>query len=269
VTIAFYLPGGVPIYAFSLILALGATLGLVWVAWRAPAKQVLLYLDAGLLALLGGLLGGRAAFVATNWVYYQSHLLEILAVHRGGYSWVGALAGGLLALALVAVIKHISLGLLADSMLPLMATLTVAGWLGCWLGGCAYGPRTDGWWGFPVSNEWGRTASRWPTQLLGALLTLVLFWLLDWSRAWLAARDKSPRSGTFVLLGVLLLSLEMFALSYLRVDYTYMWNGFRLEAWAALGFATLAALALVVSLIMPRRERQVDEGAIWDKERGN
>jgi hypothetical protein len=34
-----------------------------------------------------------------------------------------------------------------------------------------------------------------------------------------------------------------------------MWNGFRLEAWAALGFAMLAALALVVSLLLPDRDR--------------
>ena len=247
-------------YTFSLILGLGAALGLLWIAWRAPEQQVLVYLDAGLLALLGGLLGGRAAFVATNWAYFQSHPLEIPVFHRGGYSWAGALAGGLLALALVAAIKRISLGLLADAMLPLLATLTVTGWLGCWLGGCAYGPLTDRWWGFLVTNEWGQTALRWPTQLLGATLTLVLFLLLDWSRAWLAARGKSARPGTFALLGLLLLSLEMFALSYLRVDPSRMWNGFRLEAWAALGFAALAALALGFSLLLPGAQRTGDRG---------
>lgn len=248
-TIAFYLPGGVPVYAFSLILAVGATLGLLWVAWRAPDRDVLTTLDAGLLALLGGMLGGRAVFVAAHWVYYQSHPLEIFAVHRGGFSWVGALAGGLIALALVALITRTSLGFLADAMLPLLATLTVSGWLGCWLDGCAYGPQTIKWWGFPVTNEWGQTAARWPTQLLGALLALALFWSLDWSRAWLAAHNKSPRPGTFALLGVLFLSLEMFALSYLRVDPTRLWRGFRLEAWASLGFAVLAAAGLLVLLI--------------------
>jgi phosphatidylglycerol:prolipoprotein diacylglycerol transferase len=255
VTIAFYLPGGVPVYAFTLVLALGATLGLLWVAWRTPDKEILYTLDVGLLVLLGGMLGGRVAFVAANWVYYQSHLQEILAVHHGGYSWTGALAGGVLALVLVAAVKQASLGRLADAMLPLLATLTIAGWLGCWLDGCAYGPRTDQWWGFPVMNEWGQTALRLPTQLLGAVLTLVLFGLLDWSRAWLAGRGRSHRPGTFASLGVLLLSLEMFALSYVRVDPSHMWNGFRLEAWAALGFAVLAALALGISLLLPKRDR--------------
>jgi phosphatidylglycerol:prolipoprotein diacylglycerol transferase len=259
VTIAFYLPGGVPVYAFTLILALGATLGLLWVALRAPDKEVLYTLDIGLLTLLGGLLGGRAVFVAANWVYYQSHLLEIFAVHRGGFSWTGALAGGLLALALIAAINHTSLGFLADAMLPLLAILTISGWLGCWLEGCAYGPRTDHWWGFPVMNEWGQTAQRWPTQLLGAILTLGLFWLLDWSHSWLEVRGRSPRPGTFAALGVLLLSLEMFALSYLRVDPSPMWNGFRLEAWAALGLAVLSALVLGFSLLLPRSERRAKD----------
>jgi prolipoprotein diacylglyceryltransferase len=109
-------------------------------------------------------------------------------------------------------------------------------------------------------NEWGQTALRWPTQLLGALLTLALFWLLDLSHAWLEVRGRSPRPGTFAILGVLLLSLEMFALSYLRVDPSHMWNGFRLEAWVALGFAVLAALVLVVSLLLSMFERRTDEG---------
>ena len=246
-------------YAFTLILALGATLGLLWVALRAPEKEVLNTLDVGLLTLLGGLLGGRAVFVAVNLVYYQSHLLEIFAVHRGVFSWTGALAGGLLVLALIAAINLTSLGFLADTMLPLLATVTISGWLGCWLAGCAYGPRTDYWWGFPVMNEWGQTALRWPTQLLGAILTLALFLLLDWSHAWLEVRGRSPRPGTFAGLGVLLLSLEMFALSYLRVDPSPMWNGFRLEAWAALGFAVLAALVLGFSLLLPRSEGQTKD----------
>lgn len=261
-TIAFYLPGGVPIYAFSLILGLGATLGLLWVVWRAPGKQALRYLDAGLLALLGGLLGGRAVFVAGTWSYYQHHPAEVFAVHRGGFSWGGALAGGLLALAVVAALKHISLGQLADAMLPLLATLTVASWLGCWLGGCAYGPQTNRWFGFPVTNEWGQATLRVPTQLLGAVLTLALFWSLDWIRAILIARGKPARPGVFALLGLLLLSLEMFALSYLRVDSSRMWNGFRLEAWAALGFAILAVLLLVISLLLSRNQPKTDEGRI-------
>lgn len=237
-------------YAFSLILGLGATLGLLWIAWRAPAKAGLPRLDAGLLVLLGGLLGGRAGFVADHWSYYQAHLLEILSVHRGGFSWAGALAGGLVALLLVAALTRTSLGVLADAMLPLLATLTVTGWLGCWLDGCAYGPRTDQWWGLPAVNEWGRMSSRWPTQLLGAVLTLILFWLLDWGYSRLAAQDRSPRPGTFALLGLLGLALLMFALSYLRVDPASLWYGFRLEAWAALGFAALAGLALLVCLLV-------------------
>ena len=264
-TIAFYLPGGVPVYTFSLLLGLGATLGLIWVVWRAPENQALSYLDAGLFALLGGLLGGRAVFVAATWNYYQHHPVEIFALHRGGYSWAGALAGGLLALAVIAVFKHISLGLLADAMLPLLATLTVASWLGCWLGGCAYGPKTDHWFRFPVTNEWGQTALRVPTQLLGAVLTLVLFWSLDWIRTILIARGRPAPPGVFALLGLLLLSLEMFALSYLRVDFSLMWNGLRMEAWAALGFAVLAALLLIISLLLFWIQRKIDERRIKPK----
>ena len=38
-----------------------------------------------------------------------------------------------------------------------------------------------------------------------------------------------------------------------------MWNGFRLEAWAALGFALLAARVLGFSLLLPRSEGQIKD----------
>lgn len=248
-TIAFYLPGGVPVYTFSLLLGLGATIGLVWVAWRSPAKQVHRNINAGLWALLGGLLGGRAAFAAIHWDYFQHHPMETLEFFKGGISWPGALAGSFLALTLVSTFTHSSGGTLAEAMLPLLATLTVTGWLGCWLNGCAYGPITDAWWGLPSRDEWGLLNSRYPTQLLGALLALFFFWVLDKGRGWLVAKGRTPRPGLIASLGVLGLSLEMWALSYLRADPARSWNGLRLEAWAALGFALLAILAILISLI--------------------
>ena len=91
--------GDIPVYSFSIFIALGACLGLVWIARQSSPKLALRRVEAGMWVLVGGLIGGRLLYVAVSWLYYRDHLLESLQFYRGGLSWPGALAGGLLALA--------------------------------------------------------------------------------------------------------------------------------------------------------------------------
>ncbi len=241
--VAFHLPGGIPVYTYSLLLGLGAALGLAWITRQAPPKEGRAYLDAGLWVLVGGLLGGRLAFVVFHWSYFQAHRIEIPQIYLGGMDWGGVSAGALLSLVLVATLTHTPLGRLADGLLPLLACLTVSIWLGCWLDGTAYGFVTSTWWGIPARDEWGQLALRWPIQLLGALLAVGLFWLLDWSRQWITAPGQATG------LGMLGLALEVFALSFLRADPAPKWRGMVLGSWTALGFALLAGLVFVISTI--------------------
>ena len=241
--IAFYLPGDVPIYVFSLLMGLAAVIGLASVAWKAPRGEAQQYVDTGLWALAGALIGGRAGFVAINWQYFSSHPWESVQVYLGGFSWAGALAGGLVVLGLVAWISKTALGELSAGMLPLLATLTISGWLSCWVVGCAYGPLAWNWWGIPARDEWGAVALRVPVQLIGAVLTLGLFWVLDWGRGFL----RSPgQAFSAALLG---LSLIMLALSFVRADPLPEWQGMRVDSWAAMAFAIFGGLCLLVSYI--------------------
>jgi phosphatidylglycerol:prolipoprotein diacylglycerol transferase len=257
--IAFSLPTGIPIYAFSLLLGIGATLGLAWVASQAPLNQVRLRVDAALWAILGGMLGGRIAFVLVNWTYFRSHIWESLAIFQGGMSWPGAVIGGALALLLAARLFQAPIGRLADAMLPLAASLAVSAWLGCWLTGCAYGPPANNIWGIPAVDEWGELASRWPTQLIGALLALVLFWILDRSRAWAITPAWLKHPGSPASLGLLGLSLEMLALSFLRADPSPGWQGLRLDAWAALALTILAAPPVLIAYLRWRQSAKEDQ----------
>ena len=130
--VAFRLPGGIPVYIFSILIASGAFTGLAWIAWRAPKKEALQRVNAGMWALLGGLLGGRLAYVAVNWYYFQGHPWEIVQVYQGGLTGAGALAGGLALLALYAGLARLPLGTLADGLAPLFAVVAVSAWMGCW-----------------------------------------------------------------------------------------------------------------------------------------
>ncbi len=239
--VAFYLPGAIPVYAYSVILALGACLGLAWIAMRSSQKLALRQVEAGMWALLGGLIGSRAGFVAASWPYFQDHILESLQFYRGGLGWPGALAGGLLALAAYGALNRIPLAGLADDMLPLLAAISVSAWLGCWASGCAYGMNSNAWWSLPSPDEWGVIANRWPVQALGALLTVALFALLE-----LLAAEAEFKPGYRAILSVLGLSLILLATAFLRGDPARLWNGLRLEAWAALAYSLLMLVSLAV-----------------------
>jgi prolipoprotein diacylglyceryltransferase len=231
------------VQVFSLLLAVGAFAGLALLTWRAPQKERLRYLDAGVLTLLGAILCGRAFSVAVNWGYYSTHPTEIFQVWLGGFSGIGALIGGVLTVLILSVLWKLPLGAFADALLPLAGTLTIAAWMGCWLGTCSYGFTSNTWWALPSSDEWGVTANRIPVQLIGALATLLVVWLLD------MVGKRLPSPGTGALLGLFGISVVLFGLSYLRADPIPIWNGLRLDAWGALGLMAFSALSVVVLLL--------------------
>jgi prolipoprotein diacylglyceryltransferase len=228
---------------FSLLLGLGALAGLLLAGWRAPQKDRIHYLDAGVLTLLGALLGSRTFTVVVNWTYYQSRPGEIYQVWLGGLSSIGAMVGGLLAIFILGTWLKIHVGVLADVLLPLAGAMTVTAWMGCWVDRCGYGLPSTTWWALPARDEWGVLADRIPVQLLGAILTLIIIWLLDRSSKHLPVKGMSATLGLFGL------SAVMFVLSYLRADPTPVWNGLRLEAWGGIGLMIFALVTVVVLLI--------------------
>ena len=234
---------------FSIIIGLGASLGLMLVAIRAPKQKAASQLNASLWILLGSLIGARSGFVAANWGYFQSHGLEIPQVWLGGLSWAGAALGGLLSLAVVALARKGELGTLADAMVPLALVLTLAAWLGAWESGIAYGPAAPNvWWAAPTPDEWGVWALRWPLQPLGALAVLVIFGLVD------QLRSRLHQPGEAASLALMGIALSVFGLSFLRADPGQTWRDWRLDSWAGLVFVGLA-FVFCVAAFWPRRKK--------------
>ena len=220
---------------------------MAWVAWRTPKERVFRVLDAGLLVLLGALLGARAAFILTHPGFYQTHWLATILLWQGGLSWPGALAGFGLSLALAAGLARSSLGELADSLLPLLPPLLVGIWLGCWLTGVAYGPAApQAWWGMPAPDEWGTWAMRFPLQIGSALLTLVIFWLIDRLRPWL---KRPGQAASLAYLGTSALTL---AVACLRIDPVPMAFGWRWDILAGIFFSVVFLLFTLV-VFWPRK----------------
>lgn len=226
---------------------MGASLGLWQVTRTAQSQHVRRLLDYGLITLLAALLGARAFFVAVHGVYYTLHPLEALQLGQGGYSWPGAAAGGLLSLAMIALVKRRPLAWMADGLAPLLGPLAVGLWLGCLQTGVAYGaslPLSS--MGFPTVDESGLVSLRVPLQMLCALGLVVYLWLVDHILASLAGRSHHPGlKGSLFGLG---LGLDLLAASLLRADPVPYWGDLAVDTWCALGLVALCLIASLVSL---------------------
>jgi phosphatidylglycerol---prolipoprotein diacylglyceryl transferase len=245
------LADGTGLFGFSLLAGLGAALGLSWSVWQADGERRWIVVEAGLWTLLGALLASRAAYVLVNWAYFQTHLWQALQPQLGGLAWPGALAGGLLALAIFCAVNRMELGALADDLTPMLGVLVACLWLGCWLDGCAYGAPVVSTWLPGSVDEWGNLVQRWPVQLAGAALTLIWFWLINRLAGW-------ARPGVIASAGLLGLAVIQLYLSLQRVDAGLEWGGLRLDAWIALAYAGLALAALLFFEFrkVPGKQRQ-------------
>ncbi len=242
--VAFSVLGKIPIYTFSLMIAIGSAVGLYWISVDSPQKNLQENFAAGIWALIGAAIIGRATYIGLHWEYFQTHLIEIPQIWLGGISAYGAIAGGILATGLAAVITKTNYGEISDSLIPLITTLAISTWLGCWINGCLYGPQINGWWGIPVRDEWGDFSSRWPLQLVGALLTL----LINRGVNYLRERGWLPAHGLAATLQLGCIALTLVWAASFRVDPVPQWRNFGLDTWAALGLIILSIIAAILFL---------------------
>ena len=232
---------------FSVLLALAVVLGLAWIMADSPVRLRNAWLTAAVWVLFAALIGGRAAYVAPNWEYFQNHLIQIPQVWLGGLAWPGALAGAILGTLIAAWISKIPVVILADRLIPLLASLSVAVWLGCWVSGCAYGPESS--WGLPAKDEWGIWENRLPLQLIGAILTVAFFWGIERFRQ----RNKNLPPGLAASVGFGLLCLILLGASILRADPYPVYSGLRLETWAAIALLIISMIGAAYTIIRSPR----------------
>jgi len=228
--------------AYPLALAAGALLGLLWLGF-SPLERLtriedsIARVDAGLIALFTGLLGGRLAYVVTHWEYYGSRLFESVWFWQGGLSWAGAALAGLIGVAVYDGFTRRPFWSEADQLAIPAAVLGATSWLGCLVDACAYGRQTAaGFWTPPAPDLLGNLAPRWPTQAIGAVYTLFVLILL------FHLAQLELRSGLLAAIGLSLLSAGPLAIAWIRGDPMPVMAGLRLD-----GVASAALLALGLS----------------------
>lgn len=203
-------------------------------------------LDTSLAAALGGLGGGRIAYVLAHWSYYGDHLKKALRPWDGGLTWQGALVGGLVAVLAYCAFRRIPLAVILDLLTPGVALLAVSGWLGCFLNRCACGMET-----YPGQGMLWRLSMELP-DLYGVWTPRVAVQLLGavWGGVALAAVLVAQRlmrfRGCLFPLWLAVYCIGSFGLGFLRGDETVWIAGWRAGQAVDLALALIGGITLVV-----------------------
>jgi phosphatidylglycerol:prolipoprotein diacylglycerol transferase len=222
--------GDFAVTSFGVFVALGALAGL-WLfrrelRWSGLSEDGV---DAAVAGVLGGLVGAKLLWTAEH---LGEEPIFSLLLSRGGLSWFGGFAGGVLAGLVVMHRKGLPKMAVTSAATPALAAGHAIGRIGCFLVGDDYGRPTSLPWGvaFPEGLP-PTTVPVHPTQLYEAAALVPLVFLLLRCRR----RGASP---SFVLgLYLVLAGALRFAIEFLRVNERVL---------AGLSVAHLAAAAAVV-----------------------
>jgi len=251
--------GSFPIYSYTAFLDLGILLGLAiaCLQGRRYGYTVVQVLDAALWGIVGGIIGGRIAYVLPNWPQYAARPAAILRLWGGGLAFHGALIGGMLGIGLYAATHYPSFWGLTD-LVALGAPLGQAiGWLGALLHGSNYGQVSYEGWAWELPDLYGITVPRFPTQVVGIAIALLVFVLV---RIYGRTR-RFP--GALFLAYLLLNSTGFFFLEFTRADKSAYWGSFRISQ-AAYALEALLAIGLLIYLKRLAKAKAIGE-SVEDK----
>jgi phosphatidylglycerol:prolipoprotein diacylglycerol transferase len=235
--------GSFEITSFGVMVALGALAGL-WVFRKELGRAGLpdAALDAAVYGLVGGLLGAKLLYVVEH--LDEGSFLSLF-LDRGGMSWFGGFAGGLLAGYATIRVKRWPVVAVLAAATPALAVGQMLGRIGCFLVGDDYGSPTSLPWGVAFPRGLPPTAERvHPAQLYEAIFLAGLAWLLiRWRRQGIS--DRTVLGRYLVIAGGF-----RFLLEFVRVN-TRVAGPFTVAHFFALSVVLLG----VGILVLPLRDR--------------
>jgi phosphatidylglycerol:prolipoprotein diacylglycerol transferase len=198
-------------------------------------------LDIGIFAILTGLIGARVAYVAAYWSVFATEPLSAFRFWDGGLYWGGGVMGALLAIGSTAAVTKESFWRLLDRLAMPATFLAFVCWFACLVDHCAYGCLADQGLFTPNGMDvFGRQASRWPVQTMGAIFSLLSLLLLS------KLRGRFSREGSLGSAALCLISAGNFLLTFLRGDPAPVWGQLRMDG---IGAAVLLTLSLTSFLL--------------------
>jgi phosphatidylglycerol:prolipoprotein diacylglycerol transferase len=241
--------GAVTLYTYGFMWVVGIWLAVWWGLRRAPRYGVSPdnALDIAFWSVIVGIVGGRMAFVLTNWSQYAPDLLSIFRVWEGGMSYFGGFGLAIATAIYIIRARRIPVWQLGDLAAPSLALGYGIARIGCFAAGCCYGAPTDLPWGvlFP-----GHTHAVHPTQLYATAMNLLIFAGLSW---W---EPRRRFQGQLFALFLILHGLYRFVNEFFRAGATsaLMLGAF---TYGHLVAASVMAIGIVLYIGLNRRMQTV------------
>jgi len=202
----------VTIYSYGLMLAIAVVIGtllLVRDAHRSKINPDIIF-DLVFWAVVSGIVGARAFYIALNYPFFLKYPSEIIMVQNGGLAWQGGLILGTITVMRFIKSKKLPLSSMLDILVPYLALGQSIGRIGCFLNGCCYGKEYAGGIYFPVHD-----ATLYPTQLYLSVGYFIIFIILK------QYQKFSELPGLIFASYLILASSLRFGVEFFLINITY------------------------------------------------
>ena len=212
--------GPLPLHAYGLLLAIGVVVGTKiaetrWVRRGGDAKT---FGELVVWIVIAGVVGARVYHLFTGYDWDEDGLAGTVRIWEGGLSIWGVLAGGIIAVIVLARVKHLDTLVLMDCIAPgLLAAQAIGRW-GNWFNQELFGKPTDLPWALEIDPahrpaDYLADPTFHPTFLYESIYCLLLLGIL------LAAERRFRfRKGQAFALYLAMYTFGRFFLELLRID---------------------------------------------------
>lgn len=203
---------GLTIYWYGVLITLGI-LGAITFSWFRAKYYGMTHddlTDLAFLVIIVGIFGARILYILTNLQYFIANPGQIFQLQMQGMAFLGIVLFNVPAVLIFAKIRKINFWRMLDLAAPAIGIGYFFGRLGCFMGGCCYGPNCS--WGItmPAVNP---EVAIFPTQLLNALVAIIIFVVL-----FFMSKNKNLKAGELFMWFVYIYAGLSFGTEFLRAD---------------------------------------------------
>jgi prolipoprotein diacylglyceryl transferase len=248
--------GPLPLHAYGLCLALGIVVA-VRIAekrWAARGGKAGTIGEIALVVVVSGVIGARVYHLFTGYDWDAGGIAGTIKIWQGGLSIWGAVAGGALAVVVLARLRNLPTLVLLDVVAPAVAMAQAIGRWGNYFNQELFGRPTRLPWGLEIDlahrpAKYVGFKTFHPTFLYESLWCLAIVGLLVWAER----RFRFAPGQTFTLY-VALYTFARFFFELLRSDPASELFGVRFNALLS---AVLCVVAAVWFVVLARRKRAI------------